>query len=711
MRAILALVALAACSAPSPADAGFTAPVAVFAQSPPSTPRIDSLSPSSGQVGDFVSLNGVRFGGVTAVSFNGTAASFSYVDAGHVIATVPGGATTGTVSITTASGSDTGPSFTVTANTFAFNLDSDTLPSGLTGTRTGDTIYCARTLGTEAVAVAGASIYEQREDMSGQWTFPAFQNMLTDPFDFDTGWTKSSTAPTFTTGQNDPTGGTGAVKVTDGTAGIVATTRSPDNGGSGHDPTVSIWVRDDVGDPPTGQGALGASEGGGGFPRIFCGSLTCEGFDSGTGWRRRHSKYSTSGSPQVPRILFSPAGQTPVYNAYATQDAAQTGARIFWGAQAMAGSAAGYPGFDAPLVDGSSSLRVLAVDAGLLDDVQDGNGDLDIEGRFYLPDIVGSQTGSEVRIVSIESAEGVTRLSLKNSISVLGQWKSGSEVGTSISYGRQGQLIEWRLWTKPTENSYGWAIRYNGAIAYVQAAASPGAALTTPTAVVLGGHQDGAQMILPAMHTLFRASRRAIATVYDAEGVMLGDSTTAAYSGTSALVGGWIYTAAEASSRLGILSLATTAETCVQQLARWQASSARGNSDVAWVSIACGINDINGGASAATVRTRIQNIVDDINTNNPTAAVLLIPMTPAAGTFDAGELIIWDAVNDSIIGGASPITGSNLVRGSIWTELENGSTGALKSQYDTGDGIHENDAARLYMAGVYRALLVANGLL
>jgi hypothetical protein len=78
-------------------------------------PTIHDLSPNNGPVGTSVTINGSGFTGVTAVRFNGTSASFSVVSSTRVVAVVPGGATTGRVTLITPAGTATSPgSFTVT---------------------------------------------------------------------------------------------------------------------------------------------------------------------------------------------------------------------------------------------------------------------------------------------------------------------------------------------------------------------------------------------------------------------------------------------------------------------------------------------------------------------------------------------------------------------------------------------------------------------
>ena len=81
-----------------------------------STITIASFTPTYGTAGTAVTLTGTNFSGATAVAFHGTAAtSFTVVSATQITATVPAGATTGTISVTTAGGTATSAaSFTVT---------------------------------------------------------------------------------------------------------------------------------------------------------------------------------------------------------------------------------------------------------------------------------------------------------------------------------------------------------------------------------------------------------------------------------------------------------------------------------------------------------------------------------------------------------------------------------------------------------------------
>ncbi len=60
--------------------------------------------PTAGKVGAKVKILGTKLTGATSVSFNGTAAVFTVVSASEITTTVPNGATTGTIRVTTPSG-------------------------------------------------------------------------------------------------------------------------------------------------------------------------------------------------------------------------------------------------------------------------------------------------------------------------------------------------------------------------------------------------------------------------------------------------------------------------------------------------------------------------------------------------------------------------------------------------------------------------------
>ena len=78
---------------------------------------LTALNPTSGPVGTSVMLTGTNLSGATGVSFNGKAATtFSVVNSMTVTATVPTGATSGNVTVTTPGGTSNGVAFTVQTN-------------------------------------------------------------------------------------------------------------------------------------------------------------------------------------------------------------------------------------------------------------------------------------------------------------------------------------------------------------------------------------------------------------------------------------------------------------------------------------------------------------------------------------------------------------------------------------------------------------------
>jgi hypothetical protein len=80
-----------------------------------SPPVVSSFSPTSGPVGTTVAINGSNFTGATKVTFGGTAASYFVNSSVKITASVPAGAVTGKIAVTTGNGTGTSVSnFTVT---------------------------------------------------------------------------------------------------------------------------------------------------------------------------------------------------------------------------------------------------------------------------------------------------------------------------------------------------------------------------------------------------------------------------------------------------------------------------------------------------------------------------------------------------------------------------------------------------------------------
>jgi PKD repeat protein len=105
-------------------------------------PTISSFTPTSGPVGTSVDILGTSFTGTSAVTFNGTPASFTFNSDSELHATVPSGATTGPIAVTTASGTATSASsFTVVPDTppsAAFSFSCTALSCNFDGSASSD---------------------------------------------------------------------------------------------------------------------------------------------------------------------------------------------------------------------------------------------------------------------------------------------------------------------------------------------------------------------------------------------------------------------------------------------------------------------------------------------------------------------------------------------------------------------------------------------
>ena len=97
-------------------------------------PSVAGFQPGSGPIGATVTITGSNLSGTSVVSFNGTSASFAVASAAQVTATVPSGATSGKISVTTASGTaSSGSSFNVTVPLQPPTITGFNPISGLTG--------------------------------------------------------------------------------------------------------------------------------------------------------------------------------------------------------------------------------------------------------------------------------------------------------------------------------------------------------------------------------------------------------------------------------------------------------------------------------------------------------------------------------------------------------------------------------------------------
>jgi len=109
---------------------GFWSLLSVPPASGPAAPVITSI-PTGGTVGEEIVITGENFTGATAVTFDGIAASFTVNSPTQITATVPAGATSGQISVTTPGGTaESAASFTVQAPSTGISVTAVTSDNG-----------------------------------------------------------------------------------------------------------------------------------------------------------------------------------------------------------------------------------------------------------------------------------------------------------------------------------------------------------------------------------------------------------------------------------------------------------------------------------------------------------------------------------------------------------------------------------------------------
>ncbi|MBI5384588.1 MAG: IPT/TIG domain-containing protein [Verrucomicrobia bacterium] len=132
-------------------------------------PAITSFAPGTGAVGTPVVITGANFTGATAVHFNGVAASFTINSATQITASVPPGATTGPISVTTSGGAATSlNSFAVSGGPANDNFAAAQALTTASGTATGANTGTTKEAGepNHAGNAGGRSVWFM-------WTVPA----------------------------------------------------------------------------------------------------------------------------------------------------------------------------------------------------------------------------------------------------------------------------------------------------------------------------------------------------------------------------------------------------------------------------------------------------------------------------------------------------------------------------------------------------------
>jgi hypothetical protein len=171
------------------ATAAGTFNVTVPPPPPPALPSVTSITPSHAEVGAAVTINGTDFTGATAVRFNGVnQPTFVVVNATTIQTTVPTGATSGAVTVTTPNGtSSSGTLFTVDPTVPPVAAVTSALINAGQGTvvqmngtpSTNAQTYTWTQIGSPAVTLTGAKTANPSFTMPAQYVSLTFRLTVT----------------------------------------------------------------------------------------------------------------------------------------------------------------------------------------------------------------------------------------------------------------------------------------------------------------------------------------------------------------------------------------------------------------------------------------------------------------------------------------------------------------------------------------------------
>lgn len=277
---------------------------------------------------------------------------------------------------------------------------------------------------------------------------------------------------------------------------------------------------------------------------------------------------------------------------------------------------------------------------------------------------------------------------------------------------QQGQYMSVRAWWDTVNSSVGIQMGVNGVYAYQEVIASAAAPITTPTTGWLNSVSGGSPNADIKQVSLIVHSGTST-RIQSFNGCAIGDSTAASYIGDSGVaVSSLLRSAADSRNSL-IKSLAIGGATTAQQETNWTNFAEK--ADLRWIVIQAGLNDIAPAEAAAPAITRIQDLVDEVNALKPAGAnVYIATMIPCyarmvtrygAGTPADTAYAKWQAMNQAIAGlGSTPITGVD-GRITAHTAAMDDGVGNLAAIYDSGDGIHPNNAGRQVIADAWLAVM------
>lgn len=199
-----------------------------------------------------------------------------------------------------------------------------------------------------------------------------------------------------------------------------------------------------------------------------------------------------------------------------------------------------------------------------------------------------------------------------------------------------------------------------------------------------------------------------VSRLIESHGVIIGNSTIAAYDCGTSGIEVYLMTTADSAAGSTITNIAVPGHTIAQQQAVWEADSDKATYD--WVLVEIGLNDLNPAESAATALGRYQELIDTINAQKKSSAVVIVSamipckqrLTDLYGGSGPAAYQKWIDMNNAIMGGEpNKITGVDYRINKHVTLLNDGS-GNLSPAYDCGDHIHQNNVGRQIIASVWR---------
>ncbi len=291
-------------------------------------------------------------------------------------------------------------------------------------------------------------------------------------------------------------------------------------------------------------------------------------------------------------------------------------------------------------------------------------------------------------------------------------------LGDATQVARTGDRMKARLAWWPSHGLASFELEVNGCRTTRTTQTPTATAVGEPTSLYLGRTIAGGSTLPAQWHSLKTVPIYASAHTRPAEIVLVADSmfaslTLAQYSSSNS-IGSLIYTAGEYASRRGVACMAYPGHSILQQTAAWTASRFPGDGMVRAVVIQLGINDVITGRTISECRTDYQALVDLIAADCPQAAIIVCSMPPCKGyAAIAAAFSVFQGLNTSIAGGASPITGVDARVTSHYPLMCTGVADFLDAALDVSspDYLHQNNAGRLINVAPIRAALVTAGVL